>query len=116
MQSKKEEFMAEIEAYGEETYPKSFGLYEEYSRKNIAETIRTRRESFAKANINERRDMAAEVEGEVKSFCSWLEETKGLQPSVARYCSVGLKSLLLGLPMGVQIACLFGEILNVQTE
>ncbi len=116
MQSKKEDFMIELEAYdSEKSHPISFKLYEEYSQTNIAETIRTRRENFEKADLKAKRELAATVESEVESFRIWLEETKGLQPSTAHYYSTSLKSLLLGLPVGVQVAYLFDIILNTPT-
>jgi len=117
MQSKKEDFMIELEAYdAEKSYPISFMLYEEYSQTNIAETIRTRRENFEKADLNAKRELATKAENEVESFRIWLEETKDLQPSTAHYYSTSLKSLLLGLPVGVQVAYLFDIILNTQTR
>jgi hypothetical protein len=115
MQSKKEDFMIELEAYdSEKSHPRSFMLYEEYSQTNIAVTIRTRKENFEKADLNAKRELATKAESEVESFRIWLEETKGLQPSTAHYYSTSLKSLLLGLPVGVQVAYLFDIILNTQ--
>jgi hypothetical protein len=117
MQSKKEEFMVELEAYGvEKSYPRSFKLYEEYSQRNIAETIRMRREKFENADFKAKRKLASEVESEIKSFRVWLVETKSLQPSTAHYYSASLKSLLLGLPIGVQVACLFDILLGTETK
>lgn len=116
MQSKKEEFIIELELYdAEKGHLRSFKLYEEYSQKNIAETIRMRRENFDKADLKAKRELATEVEGEVESFRIWLKETKGLQPSTAHYYSISLKSLLFGLPVGVQVASLFNIMLNTQT-
>jgi hypothetical protein len=118
MQSKKEfEFIIDLEAYDtENAYPMSFRLYEEYSQRNIAETIRTRRENFEKADLKTQRELVREAESEVESFRVWLKETKGFQPSVARNYSVSLKSLLLGLSVGVRIARLFDIIINAQTK
>jgi len=113
MQSEKEEVIIEAEAYGtEESHLRSFELYEEYSQRNIADTIRTRMESFDRADIKAKRELAAKVEDEVESFRAWLEETKDLQKDSAHYYSASLKSLLLGLPAGVLIAHLFDKILN----
>jgi hypothetical protein len=51
MQSKKEEFMIDLETSGVEKYhPRSYQLYEEYSQKNILEIIKARRENFDKAD------------------------------------------------------------------
>jgi len=117
MQSRKADVVAEIEACpSEEGYPRSFELYEEYSGRDIGETVIFRIKKFAKATVDEKRIMSASVEDEVSGFCFWLEETKGIEPSVARYCSVSLKSLLLGLPMGMQIALLFDEVLHTNPE
>jgi len=113
MQSKKEDFIVELEACtAEKGRPRSFELYEEYSQTNIAEKIRTRRENFEEADLKAKRELVATVESEVESFRIWLEETKGLQPSTAHYYSTSLKSLLLGLPVGVQVAYLFNILLN----
>jgi hypothetical protein len=113
MQSKNEEFTAELEAYDrQKREPRSFGLYQEYSRRNIIETIRTRRDNYEKTNIETKRKLEAEVEAEVAGFSIWLEETKKLESVTAHYYAVSLKSLLLGLPIGVRIAQLFSVILD----
>jgi len=113
MQSEKEEFIVDAEAYGaKESHLRSFELYEEYSQRSIAETIRARMESFDGADIKTKRELVAKVEDEVESFRNWLEETKDLQHDSAHYYSASLKSLLLGLPAGVQIAHLFDKIMN----
>jgi len=117
MQSKTGEFIAELEAYDiQERRPRSFELYEEYSQRAIVDTIRMRSESFDKADLKAKRELQTEVEIEVKNFSTWLEETKNLEPSVAYYYSISLKSLLLGLPIGVQVAKLFSTILDAQTK
>jgi hypothetical protein len=114
MQSKKEfEFIIDLEAYDtENAYPLSFGLYEEYSQRNVAETTRTRRENFEKADLKTKRELAAQAENEVESFRVWLQDIKYLESSVAHNYSVSLKSLLLGLPAGMQIARLFDIVMN----
>lgn len=113
MQSKTGEFVADLEAYAiEESHLRSFELYEEYSQRIIADTIRIRRENFAKTDLKAKRELLTEVEREVKNFRTWLEETKNLEPNTAHYYSVSLKSLLLGLPVGVQMARFFGTIMD----
>jgi hypothetical protein len=113
MQSKSEEFPAELETYGiQKREPRSFGLYEEYSRRNIMETIRKRRDNYERADVETKRKLEAEVEAEVAGFSIWLEETKNLESVTAHYYAVSLKSLLLGLPTGVKIAELFSIILD----
>ena len=108
MQSKTEEFAAEIEAYEtRKVQPKSFGLYEEYSQRDIAETIKTCKDAYEKADLQTREELETEAEIEVENFHIWLEITRKLEPIAAHYYSVSLKSLLLGLPIGVQVAQLF---------
>jgi hypothetical protein len=96
----------------QERTPKSFTLYEEYSRNDIVETVRTRRSDYEKATRERRKEMEEEVEAEVNNFRMWLEETKNLESSTAHYYAIALKSLLLGLPTGVQIAQLFSIVLD----
>jgi hypothetical protein len=113
MHSKTEDFLAELEVYDiEEHHPRSFELYEEYSKRPIAETIRERRKNFGKAGFTIKRQLLNEVEREVRSFHTWLKENKNLDPTIAYYIAVSLKSLLFGLPVGVQVAQLFGTILD----
>jgi hypothetical protein len=117
MQSETDDFLAELEAYDiEERYPRSFELYEEYSQRPIADTIRGRKDNLEKAGFTTKRQLLEKVEREVKSFRSWLEETKNLDPTIAYCIAVSLKSLLFGLPAGVQVAQLFGTILDKQVR
>ena len=117
MQSKTEDFFVEIEAYDlPEKKPRSFELYEEYSQTAIGETIKTRRDTFERADPEHRKKLAAQVNAEVEGFHAWLRETKSLDSDVSHYCSVSLKSLLLGLPMGVHVACLFDAALEAHTR
>jgi hypothetical protein len=113
MQSKTDEQAADLEAYDiQEKQPKSFELYQEYRQSHIKETIRIRRTEYDEANSEHRQRLEKEVAKEVDDFCGWLEETKKMQHVAAHYYSVSLKSLLLGLPTGVQIAQLFDIILS----
>lgn len=117
MRSKTEDFLVELENLDiQKNLPRSFELYEEYSQRNINDTIRIRRENFDKADLNAKREREVEVEREIKDFRTWLEETKNLESSTAHYYSTSLKSLLIGLPVGVHVACLFGTILDTQTK
>ena len=117
MQSKTEDFTVELEAVDtQKSYPRSFRLYEEYSKKSIAETIRTRRENFDKADSAIKRELENEAEREVEAFRAWLEDNKNYEPNAAHYYAISLKSLLLGLPVGVQVARLFGAILDTHTR
>jgi hypothetical protein len=117
MESKTEDFMVQLEA-GEVPTPQlgSFRLFQEYSQKDIANTIKTRREKFENASIETRRLMEAETQDEIRDFCSWLQETKKFTPLTAHYYSISLKSVLLGLPVGVQIAHVFNTILTARVE
>jgi len=113
MQSKNEELTAELATSDTwKTEPKSFRLYEEYSRRKIMETIRTRRANYEIASAETKRKLEAEVAAEVAGFSIWLEETKNLESTIAHYYAVSLKSLLLGLPIGVKLAQLFSIILD----
>ena len=113
MQSKNEELTAELATSDTwKTEPKSFRLYEEYSRRKIMETIRTRRANYEMASTETKRKLEAEVAGEVAGFSIWLEETKNLESITAHYYAVSLKSLLLGLPIGVKVARLFSIVLD----
>lgn len=113
MQSSSEEFIAELQAYdNQKQKPRSFGLYEEYSRCDITETVRTRRGDYEEADEENRRKLEMGVEVEVESFSIWLEETKSMDSATAHNLAVSLKSLLLGLPIGVKVAVLFGMILD----
>jgi len=113
MQSKNEELNAQLEAHDTwKTEPTNFTLYEEYSRRKITETIRTRRAKYEMASVETKRKLEEEVAGEVAGFSIWLEETKNLESIIAHYYAVSLKSLLLGLPIGVKVAQLFSIILD----
>jgi len=117
MQSRTDEFLATLEIRDiEERYPRSFELYEEYSQRSIAVTIRVRKESFEKADLKTVREIVAEAEKEITGFCAWLEETKNFEHATAHYYSASLKSILVGLPAGVQVAQLFDAVLQKQIE
>lgn len=117
MQSKTGQFIAELEAGKmQELRPKSFELYEEYSRRPIVETIRTRMENFNEADLKAKRELLTAVGREVTDFRTWLEETKNIERANAHYYSVSLKSLLLGLPLGVQIAQLFSTVIETSVR
>ncbi len=117
MQPEIEEFVAELEAYDtQENHLRSMELYEEYSQRPIVDTIRKRRESFSNADLKAKRELQRKVEREVTDFRAWLEETENLEPAIAHYYSVSLKSLLLGLPIGVQVTRLFDAVLETQTR
>ena len=115
MQSKIEETTAKLEAFdAQKKQPRSCQLYQEYSQCDIDETIRMRRTEYEEADRETKRKLETEVEKEVENFHLWLEQNKNLQHTAALYCSISLKSLLLGLPTGMQIAQLFDVILSNQ--
>jgi hypothetical protein len=115
MQPETEEFLTELETYEvQERQPRSFELYEEYSQRIIADTTRNCRENFENADLEGKRELKTKVEREVKNFRTWLEENKNLESTIAHYYSVSLKSLLLGLPVGVQVAQLFDTLLDTR--
>jgi hypothetical protein len=112
MQSRTEDLHVEIEAYTSlKKQLKSFQLYEEYSQKDIVDTIQKRKEAYEKADLQAREELETEVEIEVENFQIWLESVK-FAPFAAHYLSVSLQSLLLGLPIGVRIAQLFDAVLD----
>lgn len=114
MQSKTEKLPVELEVHEMDDAKKlkAFKLYEEYSRKDIAETVRIRKDTYEKTEPQVKEELVTEVEIEVENFHIWLEVVKKLEPFEAHYYSVSLKSLLLGVPIGVQVAQLFDEVLN----
>ncbi|TET66042.1 hypothetical protein E3J49_00135 [Candidatus Bathyarchaeota archaeon] len=117
MQPEIEEIVAELEAYDtQENHPRIFELYEEYSQRPIADTIRIRRERFGNADLKVEGELLIEVEREITDFRAWMEETKNLEHITAHYYSVSLKSLLLGLPIGVQVTRLFDTVLETQAK
>jgi hypothetical protein len=113
MQSETEGFIAEIEIHETpQRTPRSFALYEEYSHAEMAQIIRIRKDNYEKADSESRRRLEREVQQEVNGFRQWLEQTLDMEHARAHYYATSLKSILLGLPMGVQIAHLFGIILD----
>jgi hypothetical protein len=114
MQSKTEKLPLEFEVHETDDAKKleSFKLYEEYSQGNIAETTRIRKDTYEKTAPQAKEELVTEVEIEVENFHIWLEVVKKLEPFDAHYYSISLKSLLLGVPIGVQVAQLFDEVLN----
>jgi hypothetical protein len=116
MQSRIDGLASELRVVDSRRTPLSFTLYEEYSGRSMVETIRTRRSNYDGAILERRRELEGEVEAEVKGFCRWLEETKGLETDAAHYRAVSLKSVLLGLPTGLEIAQLFSIVLDKRSD
>jgi hypothetical protein len=113
MQQEREDFLLGLESCeAQEHLIGNLWMYEEYSKKTISKTIRERRDKFANANLETRKELEEQVKHEINEFRTWLEETKNFEPNTAHYCATSLKSMLLGLPVGEQIARLFDAILN----
>lgn len=113
MQSRTEDFSVELKAHDTfKNKPKSFELYEEYSQRDIFEIIKMRKGVYEKADLQAKEELEKEVDGEVENFHVWLESVKKFAPFAAHYYSVSLKSLLLGLPISVQVAQLFDVVLE----
>jgi abortive infection bacteriophage resistance protein len=113
MQSKSEEPLVELKANDDlEERTSAMNLYELYSRCSIAETVRDRRDRYDKADDETRKKIEKDVNIEVEGFSIWLEETKNLNPLNAHGFAVSLKSLLVGLPIGLSMAKLFDAILS----
>jgi hypothetical protein len=113
MQSETEDFPAEIEEFAiSKRQLRSYDLYEEYSKRNITTTIQTRKDAYEKADAQAREELETETEIEVENFHIWLELIKKLSPFAAHYYSVSLKSLLLGFPIGENVAQLFEVVLE----
>jgi hypothetical protein len=113
MQSTSEKSSVELEAYDDlNERTSAMKMYELYSGTNITEAIRHRRDNYDKADHETKMNIKKNVDIEVKGFVTWLEETKNLSPLAAHGYAVSLKTLLLGLPIGVSVAKLFGAILD----
>lgn len=113
MRSEIQEFRAILGEHNiQKNYLKSFKLFEEFSGRSIIETIKERRLNFKSFDAETERL----VETEIESFYDWLKEVKGLHQTTAHYYSVSLKSLLAGLPIGVEVGLLFGIILDAQAK
>jgi hypothetical protein len=113
MQSRTEEFpttIEEIETRG--ARPKNCDLYEEFSQSSISETIRLRQAGYGKADAEMRKKLIIAVEEEIADFTIWLSEIKNLEPTIAHFYAVSLKSLLTGFAFGMQVAQLFDVVLN----
>lgn len=113
MQSKTDDILADLDSSIPAKYHVGcFKLFEEYSHRHITETIRNRRETYVRADSQARKEIEANANTEISDFRTWLESVRKFTPQSAHYYSVSLKSLLIGLPTGVQIAQLFNAILE----
>ncbi len=117
MESDIERFAVELPGSDRQVVqPRSFVLYEEFSRKKMGDTVSGRREVFMNACPEKKKDLEMEADTEVECFRIWLETKKHFPAFTAHYCSLSLKSVLVGLPSGVQIACLFDLVLAKNVE
>jgi hypothetical protein len=112
MQSQTGAVISEQGTIGSERTQRSFILYAEYSKNHITEIIRARRSTYEMASRQKKRELEREVEGEINDFREWLADMKGIEPEMAHYYAISMKSLLLGLPCGAQIAQLFNIVLD----
>jgi hypothetical protein len=113
MESENEEFKTAIDISSSRLHrPRSFALFEEYSGTSIDSTVTGRRKKFDTADLAARREKSLEVDREVCVFSAWLVEVKGFESLSAHFHAVGLRSLLMGLPVGVQFAEMFGALLE----
>lgn len=112
MQSQTGRVTSDLGTLGSERTPRSLILYEEYSKNRITETIRARKSNYEMASHDRKMELEREVEAEVNDFREWLVGKKGIESNIARYYAVSVKSLLLGLPSGVQVAQLFNIVLD----
>ena len=113
MQSKTEEFptmLEEIET--RRARPKNCELYEEFSQRNISETIQLRQTEYQKADPEIRKKLIIAVDEEIGDFATWLSEIKNLEPTISHFYAVSLKSLLTGFAFGMQVAQLFDVVLR----
>lgn len=113
MQPEAKEFMAVVERIDrQEAMPKSCELYEEFSQRSISDIIQLRQEEYGKADVEKRKRLEIAVDEEIEDFFVWLSEIKNLEPTIAHYYGVSLKSLLLGFEFGQKIAELFDTVLT----
>jgi hypothetical protein len=113
MQSRTEEFLTTLEEIDtRRARPKNSELYEEFSHCSISETIQLRQAEYGKADSEMRKKLIMAVEEEIRDFTIWLSEIKNLEPTIAHFFAVSLKSLLIGFEFGMQVAQLFDVVLN----
>lgn len=112
MQSQSGRVTSELEIIEPESIPRNFILYEEYSKNGIAEIIRARRSLYELVNLEKKRELERKVEVEVNDFQEWMIGKKGMDRNMAHYYAISVKSLLLGLPSGAQMAQLFSIVLD----
>jgi|SRR5271157_2201402 len=112
MQSQTGRVTSELGNIEPESIPRNFILYQEYSKNRIAEIIRARRSLYELASLEKKRELERKVEVEVNDFCEWMVGKKGIERNMAHYYAISVKSLLLGLPSGAQMAQLFNIVLD----
>jgi len=93
-------------------YLRNFGLFEEFNGKSTSEIYKERCIGFDHVSSQAKK----QVEQEIQDFSDWLVEVKGFNPNTTHYYAVSLKSLLLGLPFGIEIGLLFGIILHTGVD
>jgi hypothetical protein len=93
-------------------YLRNFELFEEFNGKSTSEIYKERCIGFNHVSFQAKK----QVEQEIQDFSDWLVEVKGFNPNTAHYYAASLKSLLLGLPVGIEIGLLFGIILHTGVD
>jgi hypothetical protein len=112
MQSRTEEFPTTLKIDAWRAKPKNFEMYEEFSQRSMSETIQLRQAKYGKADLEMRKKLIIAVGEDMRDFATWLSEIKKLEPTVAHFYAVSLRSALIGFEFGVQVARLFDAVLN----
>jgi hypothetical protein len=113
MQSRTEEFATTLEEMDTRRgRPKNCELYEEFSQRSLSETVQLRQAEYGKADSETRKKLIIAIGEEIGDFTIWLTETKNLEPTIAHFYAISLKSLLIGFEFGLQVAQLFDVVLN----
>jgi hypothetical protein len=107
MESEIQDFPDFLEGDIRREYLRNFELFEEFNGRSTSEIYKERCISFNHVSSQAKK----QVEQEIQDFSDWLVEVKGFNPNTAYYYAVSLKSLLLGLPFGIEIGLLFGIVL-----
>jgi hypothetical protein len=93
-------------------YLRNFEFFEEFNGKSTSEIYKERCIGFNHVSFQAKK----QVEQEIQDFPDWLVEVKGFNPNTAHYYAVSLKSLLLGLPFGIEIGLLFDIVLHTGVD
>jgi hypothetical protein len=95
-----------------ESNPRGFALFEEFCGRSVSEVYAKSARMFEASSAEGRARLCIEAEAKVKDFRDWLVNAKGYRLDAAHYFSVSVKSLIAGLPIGVEIGLLFAAALD----